>query len=39
MNTKKFVVASVAAIVVMFVIEFLVHNVALAGLYRETAHL
>jgi len=37
MNTKRWLLASVAVLVVMMVMEFLIHGVLLAGLYQKTA--
>ena len=37
MNTKRWLMASVAVLVVMMVMEFLIHGVLLAGLYQKTA--
>jgi hypothetical protein len=39
MNTKRWLLASLAVIVVMAALEFLVHGVLLSGLYRQTASL
>jgi hypothetical protein len=36
---KKFFFASIAVFFVLFVYEFLLHGVALGGLYQQTAHL
>src|SRR2546426_6459707 len=37
MNTKRWLLASVAVFVVIGVLEFLVHGVLLSGLYKQTA--
>jgi len=37
MNTKRWLLASVAVLVVVAVLEFLIHGVLLSDLYRETA--
>jgi hypothetical protein len=39
MNTKRWLLASVAVFVVMFVVEFIIHGVLLQGLYQQTASL
>ena len=37
MNTKQWLLASVAVLVVMGVLEFLIHGVLLADMYQQTA--
>ena len=37
MNTKRWLLASVAALVVVAVLEFVIHGVLLSGIYRQTA--
>src|SRR5262245_23860611 len=37
MNTKRWLLASLAVFVVVAVLEFVIHGVLLQGLYRETA--
>ncbi|HEY7657577.1 MAG TPA: hypothetical protein VH881_11975 [Burkholderiales bacterium] len=37
MNTKRWLLASVAVFVVILVLEFVIHGVLLHGVYRETA--
>ncbi len=37
MNTKKWLLASLAVVVVFFVLETIIHSVLLAGLYKQTA--
>ena len=37
MNTKRWLLASVAVFVVIGVLEFIVHGVLLSGLYKQTA--
>ncbi len=37
MNTKRWLLASVAVLVVVAVLEFLIHGVLLSDLYRQTA--
>ena len=37
MNTKKWLLASVAVFVVIAVLEFVIHGVLLADMYRQTA--
>ena len=37
MNTKRWLLASVAVFVVILVVEFLVHGVLLQGVYQQTA--
>jgi len=37
MNTKQWLLASVAVFVVILVVEFLVHGVLLQGVYQQTA--
>lgn len=37
MNTKRWLLASVAVFVVIFVLEFIIHGVLLQGLYQQTA--
>jgi hypothetical protein len=37
MNTKRWLLASVAVFVVLFVLEFIIHGVLLQGLYQQTA--
>src|SRR2546430_10302714 len=37
MNTKRWLLASVAVFVVIGVLEFLIHGVLLSGLYKQTA--
>jgi hypothetical protein len=37
MNTKQWLLASVAVLVVMGVLEFLIHGVLLSDMYRQTA--
>ncbi len=37
MNTKRWLLASVAVVVVMGVLEFLIHGVLLSDIYRQTA--
>jgi len=37
MNTKRWLLASVAVMVVMGLLEFLIHGVFLADMYRQTA--
>ncbi len=37
MNTKQWLLASVAVVVVIGVLEFLIHGVLLADMYRQTA--
>lgn len=37
MNTKRWLLASVAVFVVIFVVEFIIHGVLLQGLYQQTA--
>jgi hypothetical protein len=37
MNTKRWLLASVAVLVVLAVLEFLIHGVLLSDLYRQTA--
>jgi len=37
MNTKRWLLASVAVLVVMMVLEFLIHGVLLQGVYQQTA--
>ena len=39
MNVKRWLLASLAVFVVMAVLEFLIHGVLLAGLYKQTASL
>lgn len=39
MGSKKFLMASLAVFVGMGIIEFLVHEIGLRGLYAQTAHL
>ena len=39
MNIKNFVVASMVGSVFIFVYEFLVHGVLMAGVYESTSHL
>ncbi len=36
MNVKRWLLASVAALVVIAVLEFLIHGVLLSGVYRQT---
>ena len=37
MNTKRWLLASVAVFVVMAVLEFFIHGVLLSDMYRQTA--
>ena len=37
MNTKRWLLASVAVFVVILVLEFLIHGVLLQGMYQQTA--
>jgi hypothetical protein len=37
MNTRRWLLASVAVLVVMMVLEFVIHGVLLQGVYQETA--
>lgn len=37
MNTKRWLLASVAVFVVIFVLEFIIHGVILQGVYQQTA--
>ena len=37
MNNKRWLQASVAVAVVLFVLEFIIHDVLLQGVYRQTA--
>src|SRR5881396_1985607 len=37
MNTKRWLLASVAVFVAIVVLEFLIHGVLLSGLYKQTA--
>ncbi len=37
MNTRRFVTASIAAFVVIAVVEFVIHGVLLSGMYRQAA--
>ena len=37
MNTQRWLLASVAVFVVMFVFEFITHGILLQGLYQQTA--
>lgn len=37
MNTKRWLLASVAVVVVIGLLEFLIHGVVLADMYRQTA--
>lgn len=37
MNTKRWLLASVAVFVVIFILEFIIHGVLLQGLYQQTA--
>ncbi len=37
MNTKRWLLASLAVVVVLFVLEMIIHGVLLAGLYQKTA--
>jgi hypothetical protein len=37
MNTKRWLLASLAVVVVMGVLEFLIHGVLLSDMYRQTA--
>lgn len=37
MNTKRWLLASVAVFVVLFVLEFIIHGVLLQGVYQQTA--
>jgi hypothetical protein len=39
MNTKRWLLASVAVFVVIFVLEFIIHGVLLQGAYQQTASL
>jgi hypothetical protein len=36
-NTRRFVTASIAAFVVVAVVEFVIHGVLLSGMYRQAA--
>ena len=37
MNTKRWLLASLAAFVVIFILEFLIHGILLEGIYQQTA--
>jgi hypothetical protein len=37
MNTKRWVLASLATVVVIMVFEFIIHGILLSGIYTETA--
>ncbi len=39
MNTKRWLLASVAVLVVIAVLEFVIHGVLLSGVYKQTASL
>lgn len=39
MNTKRWLLASVAVFVAIFVLEFIIHGVLLQGVYQQTASL